>query len=61
VDLKITSVPSRQKLDLWAAWFVPAPGKISTASSGNFNDAMVRNRRFTIWISDRMEHWYSVC
>ena len=28
----------------------------AVASSRNFNDAMVRNRRFTILISDRMEY-----
>ena len=28
----------------------------AVASSRNFNDAMVRNRRFTILIYDRMEH-----
>ncbi len=29
----------------------------AVASSINFNDAMVRNRQFTILISDRMEYW----
>ena len=28
----------------------------AVASSRNFNDAMVRNRRFTMLISDRMEY-----
>ncbi len=28
----------------------------AVASSRNFNDAMVRNRQFTILISDRTEH-----
>ena len=28
----------------------------AVASSRNFNDAVVRNRRFTNLISDRMEH-----
>ncbi len=31
----------------------------AVASSGNFNDAMVRNRRFAGLTSDRMEYWGS--
>ncbi|MDE6992714.1 MAG: hypothetical protein K2P42_18910 [Lachnospiraceae bacterium] len=27
----VTSVPSRQKLELWTAWIMPVSGKISTA------------------------------
>ena len=31
MPIRKASAPSRQKLELWAAWFVPVLGKISTA------------------------------
>lgn len=50
----LSSAPFRQKLELWTAWIVPVPGNDdAVASSKYINDAVARNRQFTILISDQ--------